>query len=1434
MTHTRDLSGIIDTFAAGDYVECHRLIHEQPPTSYLEVFLGLICLVRLGQREVATQVSTGLQEHLRPPSWPGVMLAVLLGEMSPGEAFSFVEDPRQAAQLHFYAGEFLRNIEREDLATRAYRKCVETGAEGPERLIAERLLVRPNVSNEAAVFERLGEWKDEAFRALAAGSPTRAIEIARHALAFATRHCGSKSGAAGLGYNMLGLLFQQTGDWSQTESHCAEGLRLLEPRAGAEHPLTLECLHGLAVATHNLGRLEEAERFYLLAIERRTHALGPDEHATLESIDSLSYLYEGWGEFPAARLWLQKVLDSRVRTLGAGHERTLSTVDSMATLLERMEDLGAALPLRRLAVEERRRVRGRWHRFTLESDVDLLRLLFRMGDRAAVVSLVRRMIDEAHECPAELKANVAVAFEDVSKTVQGVGEYGLLVEVRHAQLPLTQEAHGADSPHVVTITSTLAYALHQNGDLLEAERLSEAVLDRRRSLGHADAEIALACNNLAQVYQSQGRFADAVPLMTEALRLDQLVHGPRHTDVAGDHNNLGIAFSHTGRLADAKYHIALATEIWREVYPQGHERLAAALSNLASIYFALRDPKSGEPLLRKALKMSTRLLGAGHPDTARLMTCLASLESRTQQYAEAVARAREALASVVEKLGERHPRAMSAALTLAEALSGRTETRAEAEEILAQVVPWLESDPAAEVMLVIEGLMRLGELRAAGSDVSAAETAFRRAAEVCRQRCGPDASGYVEVLRRWGSTRAELGDAREALRLLCEAAEAEDRLAQQASAVGSRRQRETFLAAAQNTHRQILWLVCRRLADDREAVLRAFDFVLRRKALASALLERHHRWRFHADAESRALLSEWEWLKDRIAEVFLVAPDAPLILSASQQIDGSESRCEQIEEALAQRFRHLADPVFDVPSTRQALADALPLGAALVEFVLVESFDSSEWGAVRTLLERVGHEKVILAFVLRHGSPDDVRLFVLPHNTTYNLVADFLVGVTGDQSWVKYRWFQQDLNGKLVPREKTALPWREVGRALAAAVFDPLLPALQGCDRLVIAPDGLLAHVPFEILPLDGGGLLCDRFRTSYVGAGRDLLRPTEGLPLPAAPPAVVAAPDYDLTAPGRFVSRQTLGAIGMMTCGQRFLELLSRYEPLDGAAEEGEVVGKILGVKPLTGAEATRRAVLALSSPRLLHLATHGYAPDGMMPKEETMRMLASLDFGTMGKSVDPLYQSGLALTGINWKSNIIRHILATSDPSDVEESTDDYFRQIKHDRDVISRSLHAFIKGDDGDDEDNDAANPATDCLAPPPDCGDGRLTAADINRMDLRGTEVVTLSACVTALGVLRDGDGVQGLTRSFLISGARTVVSSLWNVPDRQTVPLMREFYRGLMSGADREEALWTAREKLRKRYPDQPRYWAAFVLYGDWGPLLDHHQQKGATDVVGVL
>lgn len=215
--------------------------------------------------------------------------------------------------------------------------------------------------------------------------------------------------------------------------------------------------------------------------------------------------------------------------------------------------------------------------------------------------------------------------------------------------------------------------------------------------------------------------------------------------------------------------------------------------------------------------------------------------------------------------------------------------------------------------------------------------------------------------------------------------------------------------------------------------------------------------------------------------------------------------------------------------------------------------------------------------------------------------------------------------------------------------------------------------------------------------------------------------------------------------------------------ASEGEAAGvsAVLArhgfmVTTYTGADATGAAFLRLESPTVLHVAAHAYALVDSGASRDTSRS-ARLRVGraALREVADPLLRSGLLLAG--------------ADCAWADE----------------------------------------TERLGP----RNGVMTAFDIAPMDLSGTELVVLSACETGLGDIMAGEGVMGLKRAFRAAGAKTVLMSLWKVPDRQTSELIQLFYRNWLDvGMEKATALREAQREMAKSH--DPYFWGAFVLVGE--------------------
>jgi CHAT domain-containing protein len=339
-------------------------------------------------------------------------------------------------------------------------------------------------------------------------------------------------------------------------------------------------------------------------------------------------------------------------------------------------------------------------------------------------------------------------------------------------------------------------------------------------------------------------------------------------------------------------------------------------------------------------------------------------------------------------------------------------------------------------------------------------------------------------------------------------------------------------------------------------------------------------------------------------------------------------------------------------------------------------------------------------------------------------------------------------------------------RPLAELVWRPLAEHAGDARELVLSPDAALWLVPWAALPIEEDKFLLERFNIRYVTSGRELVRRNAASKSPA-PAVVIADPDYDLEP--RNISRPAANrAAGQIA--RRSMTRLGRANRLPGTAREARAIepalAKLVNSRPALylDAQATEPQFKELTGPQVLVLSTHGFFLEDQHVVADDDHVDPAGDEGgapaitQQGSPLEnPLLRCGLLLAGANRRDQVA----------------------------------------------------PGTD---------DGVLTGLEIVGTDLRGTEMVVLSACDTGVGEVRNGEGVAGLRQAFQLAGAGSVVATLWQIPDEETVQLVNDYFGYLADGQTKSEALRSAQlariaDHRERNGAAHPFYWAAFTITG---------------------
>ena len=350
-------------------------------------------------------------------------------------------------------------------------------------------------------------------------------------------------------------------------------------------------------------------------------------------------------------------------------------------------------------------------------------------------------------------------------------------------------------------------------------------------------------------------------------------------------------------------------------------------------------------------------------------------------------------------------------------------------------------------------------------------------------------------------------------------------------------------------------------------------------------------------------------------------------------------------------------------------------------------------------------------------------------------------------------------------------------RSLHDQVWAPIEKALPaGSKTIILSPDGALNFISFATLLNAKDEFLVEEYSIRYVASGRDLLRKGEGSTTELL--AVFGDPDFR-SQPKLIARSEESRALAMRSSEMRnfgtmpLTALPGTNKECKGLNAQAKALGKPIEV--FLGAHASEAQLREINSPRILHLATHGFfLPES---KDERDGDEAQDDSGTPVILKNPMHRSGLALAG-------------------------------------AENTLAAWAK------------NQVT------PGDNDGIVTAEEVGALKLKGTWLVVLSACDTGAGEAKAGEGVLGLRRGFIQAGAQNLLMTLWSISDDATVQIMRDFYdRAFASGNAPQSLLDVQREWLVKLRKESGKEGGLLYAVNRAGPFIMSSQ--GNAGLVGT-
>jgi CHAT domain-containing protein/Tfp pilus assembly protein PilF len=997
------------------------------------------------------------------------------------------------------------------------------------------------------------------------------------------------------------------------------------------------------------------------------------------------------------------------------------------------------------------------------------------------VAIRRRILPKDHPDIADSLNNLGIvqrALRDYEGARQSHEE---ALAIRRRVLP-------KDHPDIAQSLHYLGTVQWQLRDYEAAHQcLREALAISRNSLPKNHPNIAANLNNLGIVQRALRDYAGARQSHEEALAIRRKALPKDHPDIASNLTSLGVVQRAQRDYAAARKSHEEALAIYRKALPKDHPLIAQCLNNLGTVQWQLRDYEGARKSHEEALAIQRQSLPQDHPHIALSLHNLGNVQYDLGQGQAARQSYQKALAIFRQTLPKDHPDIADTLNSLGNVqwqlsdYAGARKSHQAALAIYRKSLP--KDDPH-----IATSLNNLGLVQAELQDYEAARKSCEEALAIRRKALPNDHPDIAVSLGVLGGVQARLGDV-----------------------AGARKNLEESLAICRQSLPQDHPLIVQNLLLLGLVQVGLGDSAGARSRLAEAIhiFQRGLSRLALAQAEAEQFRTATQTAKALDPLLSLAEPHNPRhvqqVYAALVAVKGAVTA----RQRWARHGRDAANPEMAdlLHQLRQANAALLSL-ASPTQTVAPDHQPRDIAAEIRSVSERRARLEQQLAAAnpayrrfLEQGrrTPADVRAALPPGTALQDCIdywhfsaaalakgeqpagrrmAIFVVRPDrGDVAIVPLGG--TDHLAQLVER------WRDsYGRGktppagepdpavqLRKELWEPLEQHLAGVKVVLVSPDGPLNGLPLAALPgKEPGTFLVHQYAFAVVPVPQLLPDLLEDKP---------AAPD----------KQQSLLLAGGIAFGDgppaadpsARLPPLPRFADLPGTESEvNDLRAQFEDAFPaapaptlLRKARATKAAFLA-AAPKAcyVHLATHGFFAD---EKEKS-----ALDVAERAR----LLRGGIGL----------REEVSGRHPG------------------LLSGVVFAGV---------NEPGRQPEDTV----------LTALEAAELDFSGAQLVTLSACETGRGAVAGGEGVLGLQRALQISGARSVLASLWKVSDAETHQLMREFYKRLWSErplaraeALRQAQLWML-EHARPRGlvridaarggPLPPYYWAAFVLSGDW-------------------
>ena len=818
------------------------------------------------------------------------------------------------------------------------------------------------------------------------------------------------------------------------------------------------------------------------------------------------------------------------------------------------------------------------------------------------------------------------------------------------------------------------------------------IISRSDKLQGVDESSAIS--QLAGLYIQLGRYSETEDVLTEAIKEYEKVYGSNSIRLIDPLVNMGRLSLVKGDYAQADKLVTRAQQIALPVYSEKSTKMAPVLLLMGDIDNIVGDYEAADVNFRKALESQEKQFGHNHIEVAKSISRLALCKFyKGDSPAEIEKMLLDAQNILGTRLGKDNPQYAEVLKNVAVINIAQKKYNIAFSSLTQAEGIWRNKTGSKNNINAASIYTLTGDVYYQMKVYDKAEEFYSNAKSIYDKYFSKQHPEYVKILSKLAKVYYMKKDYKRSKRNIEEALNDYDVFIKQYFPALSEREKAKYWNTMKGDFEFYNTLAFGQLEDFRDLAGKVYNYQLLTKALLlSSSIKIRERILHSTDEALKTAYNNWVQKKEFLTNALSMSTEQltqngidPALLSAE---------VEKLERELSEKSELFGQSFENKKITYENVQKSIGKNDVAVEMVRYRYFNHNFTDSI--------------VYVAMYVKNDNARPKVIALPEGHKMETRY------------FRYYRNCITSKLPDVYSYKIFW------------EPIQKEIGQYATIFLSPDGVYNQINLEAIPTPDGKYVIDNSNIVIVSNTKDLyLR--------------------------KLKSRAQASNTATMVGNPRFYLMASTEKTiadLPGTEKEVNELEQLLKDKGWKTSEyvesnATEEKVKELESPKIFHIATHGfYTP--AISEDDAKKMTES----EAKLTENPLLKTGLLLKGAG---------------------------------DLLLKTKYNY-------------------------NMENGILTAYEAMNLNLDKTDLVVLSACETGLGEVSNGEGVYGLQRAFLVAGAKVLIMSMFKVDDEATQKLILNFYKKWLNTGNLRQSFIDAKKELRVDYPE-PIYWGAFMMIG---------------------